>query len=122
MRPFAYTINARRLELGLTYEQVHERLLGYDWPPGVEAPSISTVGHWFNGTRRPRDMEHLRGLCSVLETSVAKAMGEADGEAVTGMEKAMLNVVRDLDPEQVEALYAVAFSMKKKPAKPEAGS
>lgn len=107
------TINARRNEKGWTYEQVHELLERYPWPVGVKAPSLSVVGHWFNGTRRPRNMEHLRGLCEVLELSLDEAVKGAPGEAKTAVEQRMLEVMRGLNDVDQEMLLAMASRMGK---------
>lgn len=113
MRSFAKTINARRNKLVLTYEQVYERLQAIDWPVGTKPPSLPSVGHWFNGTRRPRNMEHLKGLCRVLEMSLDEAMGESSLEAITDVEQLMLKKLRKLNPASAELLLALAEKMEK---------
>ena len=107
-------LNARRLLKGWTYEQVHERLERYPWPRGVSAPSLAVVGHWFNGTRRPRSMDHLRGLCDILDMSLDEAVKGAPAEAQTGAEQRMLDAMRTLGDADIEMLLAMAARMEKK--------
>lgn len=107
-------LNAKRLELGWTYEDVHAKLEAYAWPDGVKAPSLSVVGHWLNGTRRPRDMEHLKALCLVLDVSLdAAVMGEPT-EAKTAEEQVLLDQFRTMDvaDRQVLLLMGSRFSSK----------
>lgn len=111
-------LNARRLELGLTYEQVHELLARYPWPVGVKPPSLAVVGHWFNGTRRPRNMEHLRGLCDVLEMTLDEAIKGAPNEAATGLEQALLDAVRDMEGADAEMILANAQRLRRRTQKP----
>lgn len=111
-------INAKRRELGLTYEQVHERMSQYPWPVGVKSPSLAVIGHWFNGTRRPRKMEHLRGLCDVLEMTVDEAVKGAPNEAATGIEQAILAAVRDMDDVDAEMILALAQRARKRAKQP----
>lgn len=108
-------INARRQELGLTYEQVWELLLAYPWPEGVKSPSLSVVGHWFNGERRPRKMEHLRGLCDVLGMTIDQAAGGSNEEARTDEEQAWLRAFREVERADREYLLATAAVMAKRP-------
>ncbi|MGF2040650.1 MAG: hypothetical protein RMZ43_036080, partial [Nostoc sp. CmiVER01] len=76
MRSFQETIDARRRDLGLTVEDVFERLDRYAWPPDAKPPALATLGHWFNGTRRrPRAMIHIKALCDVLELEMGCAFG-----------------------------------------------
>jgi hypothetical protein len=89
-------LDARRKELGWTYEDVHERLLAYAWPPGVKPPGLPTVGHWFNGTRRPRNMQHLAALTAVLELSLDAAVKGAPAEAKTAEEQVLLDLFRGM--------------------------
>lgn len=110
-------LNSRRLEKGWTYEQVHERLERYHWPVGVKPPSLAVVGHWFNGTRRPRKMDHLRGLCDVLDLSIDEAIKGTPGEAKTGLEQRMLDVLRGLSDVDQEMLLAMAARMGKSDAR-----
>ena len=107
------TLNNRRKALDLTYEAVHERLLKYPWTGGLKPPSLAVVGHWFNGTRRPRNMQHLRGLCDVLGISIDEAVKGKPGEAKTGMEQAMLEAMRKLPDLDTEMLLAMAERMGK---------
>ena len=97
----------------MTYEQVFERLERYSWPAGVNPPSLAVVGHWFNGTRRPRNMQHLRGLCDVLDLTLDEAVKGSPQEAKTGTEQAMLEAMRRLGDEDAEMLLAMARRMVK---------
>lgn len=106
------TINARRIEKGLTVEQVYDLMLRYRWQPGVRPPALPTVGHWFNGTRRPRNMEHLKALCQALDLTVDEAIGSASLEAQTAVEQRMLSILRDLEPAQAEALLVTGEAMR----------
>lgn len=108
MRQFHEIITERRQEMGLTVENVHERLERLMLASGKKPPAIATVGHWFNGTRkRPRDMEQLRGLCSVLDLQVGEAMGGDPLQPQTAMEQLILQKVRGLNIDDQE--LAVAF-------------
>lgn len=115
MSQLSDNLNARRLELGLTYEQVWEALLKYPWPAGVKKPSLAVVGHWFNGGRRPRKMEHLRGLCNVLGLTLDQAAGGQSEEARTDEEQAMLQAFRASSGADREYLLATAAVMAKRP-------
>lgn len=106
MRPFHENINQRRIELGLTYEQVRQALELRKWPEGVSAPSVATVGHWFNGTRRPRHMEHLRALCETLQMTLDEAAGSDALLTQTTTEQAALEAFRGLSPAQQQAFLA----------------
>lgn len=108
-------INARRQELGLTYEQVWDALFKYEWPEGVKPPSVTVVGHWFNGRRRPRKMEHLRGLCDVLGMTLDQAAGGPTEEAQTDEEAALLSAFRAAAGADREYLLATAAMMAKRP-------
>lgn len=113
MRQFAEIINSRRKDKELTVEGVYERLERYPWPKGVHPPALATVGHWFNGTRkRPRDMNHLRGLCDVLDLSIAEAMDEPSLEARTDLEQVILRGLRRIEPEDQELVAAMIQSLK----------
>lgn len=107
-------LNARRIEQGLTYEQVHERLERYPWPPTAKAPSLAVVGHWFNGTRRPRKMEHLKALCDVLDVSLDEAVSGSPAQAVTAVEQVLLHEFRKLSPRAQENLIALMAALEKK--------
>ena len=112
VQPFHSRINARRLEKGLTVEQVYDQILRYRWQPGVRPPALPSVGHWFNGTRRPRNMDHMRALCDALDMSLDEAMGKAPKQAQTEVEQRMLSILRDLDPAQAEALLMTGEVMR----------
>lgn len=107
-------LNARRVEKEWTYDQVHERLERYPWPDGVSPPSLSVVGHWFNGTRRPRKMDHLRGLLDVLDLSLDEAVKGAPAEAKTGLEQAVLDGLREMPDDLQETVLALIKQLKGK--------
>jgi transcriptional regulator with XRE-family HTH domain len=104
-------LNASRNRLGLTYEQVHERLEAYPWPEGVSKPSLPVVGHWLNGTRRPRNMEHLKALCRVLEVSLDDAVQGRPAEVKTAEEQVMLDLFREAGNQGRELLLAMGKQM-----------
>lgn len=56
-------------------------------------------------------MDHLRGLCDVLELSLDEAVRGAPGEAKTAVEQRMLDVMRDLSDADQEMLLAMASRM-----------
>jgi transcriptional regulator with XRE-family HTH domain len=107
MRQFHEIIDERRRDLDLTVEQVQERLEKRLLAKGKKSPAPSTVGHWFNGTRkRPRNMEHLRELCEVLDLQVGEAFGDKPLEAKTELEQAILKKARPLSPTDQELVIA----------------
>lgn len=111
MNSFQQNINAQRLALGLTYEDVFARMSDRKYSAGVKAPSLSAVGNWFNGQRRPRNMEHLRALCDVLQISFEDAAGDDDIAPVTTTEAELLKAVRNLSDTKAQALLAIAHAM-----------
>lgn len=113
MATFNDNINARRLALGLTYEDVHARLSERTYSVGVKPPSLSAVGNWFNGIRRPRNMEHLRALCDVLQMSFEDAAAD-DLSPVTVTEAEIVKAVRRLTDVQAQAVLAIAVTMQPK--------
>lgn len=110
MSAFSDNINARRLQLGYTYQDVHDKMAAMTFSQPIEPPSYSAVGNWFNGQRRPRHMEHLIALCEVLQMSVEDA---ARGELapLTDVEATLLSESRGLPDAQVQALIDGAASV-----------
>lgn len=106
--PLSEQYDARRKALGWTLEDLHERLERYPWPTGVAAPSLSTVGHWCNGTRRPRDMRYTRALCDVLGIDLDEATGGKPREPKTAFGQALLAVAEQLEPEDAEIVLLTA--------------
>lgn len=107
------TLNARRKALGMTYDAVHAALELYRWPEGVTCPAWSTVGRWLNGTRTPRNVEHLRALCAVLGLSLADLFRDvADPGHGRDFEHAFVRLLRDLSDEQARELYAIGCAMR----------
>lgn len=113
MSTFHDRINARREALQLTYESVHHRLLEWDWPDGSAAPALPTVGHWFNGTRRPRDMEHLKALCAVLDMQIDAAV-KGVAVATSRVEATMVAMLRDLPDNDQELALTLVAALKNK--------
>ena len=111
MSQLSSNLNSRRLALNLTYEQVWDQLQAYPWSEGIKPPSLAVVGHWFNGERKPREMEHLQGLCKVLGVTIDQAASGAPAEALTATEQAVLETMRRLTPESAEFLLATALHM-----------
>lgn len=106
-------LRARAVELGLTNEQVLERLERYSWPDGIKPPKLATVGHWLNGTRRPRKMEHLRAMCEVLDLSLDDAVKGSPKEAKTATQQLMLESMESMSDADAEILLAMAMRMRK---------
>lgn len=108
MRQFHEIIDKRRQALGLTVEDVFERLERYPWPVGTKAPALASLGHWFNGTRkRPRDMNHVKAICDVLDLEIGEAFGAESLSAETDMEQVILRKVRNLSAEDQELALAM---------------
>ena len=107
-------LNARRVQLGLTYEQVYNALQEYAWPEGVKPPSLAVVGHWFNGERRPRKVEHLMGLADVLNMTLDQAVKGAETHANTAMEHAVLSGLRDLSDADAQWVLASIEHLRRK--------
>lgn len=119
MRQFHEIIDQRRRDLGLTVEDVFERLEHHSWPRGTKAPALATVGHWFNGTRkRPRDMNHVRAICKVLDIDIAEAFGEDSLKAETDVEQVMLKKLRKLSADDQEIAMTLIESLIRKSERP----
>jgi hypothetical protein len=108
--------NARK-DRGWTNEELHEALERYPWPPDVQPPALATVGHWCNGTRRPRNMEHLIAMCVTLGLSLDDVIVQNEDEAKTAVEQRIIRGVRELSPEWQEYVLAtVEMAKKQRPA------
>ncbi len=107
MSALATNLDNRRRQLGLTLADVHADLS----LKGVQV-SPSTVGHWFTGERRPRQMEHLKALCEVLQTSISQMAGEDPEFAQDAFESVLLKEGRSLSVAQREAVLAMLHAMK----------
>lgn len=107
MTQLSANLTVQRERLGLTVPQVHAALSR----AGVTV-AFSTVAGWFNGSRKVRDMEHLKALCVVLETD----MNTLTGSSIAVVEgKVPVQIQRELDgmtPEQQEAILALVRTMK----------
>lgn len=66
-------------------------------------------------------MEHLRGLCEVLQLTIDEAAPGGQVSAITDTEAALLRIVRTLSDEQAQALLAVAHTMRRDGARAESG-
>ena len=73
----------RAKELGITYEEIAERL-------GV---AKSTVGHWFTGRNRPR-LDTLKRIAKVLDMPVMTMIAEDAYFLVEEDERALVDVFR----------------------------
>jgi transcriptional regulator with XRE-family HTH domain len=102
MRTLHENLELRKRELRLTIGQIHAKLalLGVNVSP-------SAVGHWFNGRGKPRDMDHLKALCEVLETSISVMAGEDPEFARNGFESTLLKESRNMNPAMREAVLAI---------------
>ena len=105
-RPLSQTLNRRRLDLGLTYEDVQARLekLGVD-------VSNSAVGHWFTGFREPKTLNVLEKLCEALETSLPQLLTEHVEYARDHNEQVLLDQFRLMTREQRAAYVVLGTSM-----------
>lgn len=107
MSQLSANLTARRIALGLNVPQVHAALN----ERGIDV-AFSTVAGWFNGNRGVRNMEHLKALCSILQTDInAMTGGEIEVvEDVVGISVA--REMQELTPTQQEAVLALIRSMK----------
>lgn len=115
-KPLHTVFSEARDALTWTNEVLHERLTAYPWPVGVNPPALATVGHWCNGTRRPRNMEHLRAMCVTLGLSLDEVILSNEDEAKTAFEQKIIRGVRELSPEWQEHVLATIEMGKKKGA------
>ena len=102
-------LKKRLAELNLNVPQVHKSLELL----GIKV-SYSAVAAWCNGGRRPREMEHLKALCTVLQTTISEMAGEDPEFARDSFESLLLIESRELDKAQREAVLAIVKSMKPK--------
>lgn len=70
----------------------------------------STVGHWFTGERQPQ-MDNLKRLAQILEVSAAALVADEPDYASTSEEKLGLQMMRELRPEQRQAVLAIMKSL-----------
>lgn len=101
MRPLAAKLTAARKAKGMTVTEVARQM------PEV---ARSTVGHWFTGERQPQ-MDNLKRLAQILEVSAASLVADEPDYASTAEEKIGLQLMREMTPEQRQALLAVMKSM-----------
>lgn len=106
MRQLNEKLDELRRSLGYTYEQVQGKLEARD----VHI-TAAAVGHWFNGTRKPRSMKHLQALCAVLESTLAAVVGDEIEIAESAKEQLILKQFRGMSPEQQGAFLALASTL-----------
>ena len=111
MSALSDNLSKRRAELKLSVPDVTASLQR----KGIEV-AYSTVAAWFNGGRKPKDMEHLKALCAILDTSISEMAGEDPEFAQNAFEAKLLEETRGLDPVQREAIMAIIASMRPKAA------
>lgn len=107
MSTLSENLNRRRVELKLSVPDVTAALQRM----GIEV-AYSTVAAWFNGGRKPKDMEHLKALCATLDTSISEMAGEDPEFAQNAFETKLLEETRLLEPTQREAVMAIVASMR----------
>lgn len=73
--------------------------------------AASTVGHWFTGKRKPQ-LDHLHRLAAILEVSTAGLVADDPDYAHTREERIALLLLRELPPEQRQAMLGLMQSMK----------
>ena len=101
-------LTARREQLGLKVADVHRRLT-----QAGHQVEYSTVAGWFNGSRGVRNMDHLKALCSILQSDLNSLAGAEIEVAEGPLESTVVRELRDLTPEQREAVLALIRSMKR---------
>lgn len=94
------SIADRRDELGLSSADIHARMLAYQWPDGVEPPTLSTVGAWFEGKERPLDMVYRGMLYKALEMALDQDQRGLEMSATTEVEADLLRMSRLADPDE----------------------
>lgn len=99
MRDWSGRIDSRRLAAGLSVQEVHTALLNHAWPAGVIPPSLETVGNWFSGNERPKEM-YLQALYAALGMDLDEATKGDALEAQTAEEQEALRRFRGMTPEQ----------------------
>lgn len=109
MSALSEILNARRKDAGMNLEDVWLALR--ERGSGV---GFSTVGHWFSGRGKPRSMEDLRRLCEVLDLDLDLRTMSPPHLALTAEAEEVVEAMRTMDPQQVQALVALARSMKRR--------
>lgn len=103
------SLTARRESLGLSVSDVQSALNRRGFPV-----AFSTVAGWFNGNRGVRKMEHLKALCAVLQIDLNSLTGDETEVAEGPVDAAVVREVRQLSPDQREAVLALVRSMRPK--------
>jgi len=106
MSILATNLTSRRVDLKLSVQDVTDALNRR----GIDV-AYSTVAAWFNGGRRPREMDHLKALCEELKTSISEMAGEDPAFAQNTFEAQLLEEARILAPMQQQAVLALIASM-----------
>lgn len=101
MRPLALKLTQARKAKGMSISDVARQM------PEV---ARSTVGHWFTGERQPQ-MDNLKRLAQILEVSAAALVADEPDYASTSEEKLGLQFMRDMTPEQRQAILATMKAM-----------
>jgi transcriptional regulator with XRE-family HTH domain len=108
MSQIARNLTRRREILGMTVPDVHKALSAL----GVDVAE-STVFGWFNGARGVRKMEHLRALCTILQTDMNALAGD-EAEIAEGPLKATIaREIAQLDEVQQQLVLALVRSLRK---------
>jgi len=113
MRNEADRIDARRNELGLSYAAVHARMLALHWPEGVKPPDIATVTDWFDGRRRPLDMQYREMLYRALDMGTGDDVPMDDGVAKTELGARLLQLAESGDPDEAAQMLALWETMRR---------
>ena len=111
MSQFAHKLNRHRERLDMTVPEVHRALLAL----GVDVAE-STVYGWFNGSRGVRKMEHLRALCTVLQTDLNELTSDDIAVTQGPLPATIAREAAMLAPAQQELVLALVRSLSGKPA------
>lgn len=100
-------LQARLTALSLTVREVHARLSRM----GVDV-AYTTVAGWFNGSRGIRDVEHMKALCTALETDLGQLSGGKAELVEEPLDIAISRESRGLTDAQKQALLLMARTMR----------
>lgn len=107
MKSVAANLTARREALGLSVPDVHAELNRRGFPV-----AFSTVAGWFNGSRGVRKMEHLKALCTILQTDLDSLTKDEIEIAEGPVDATVMREIKALTPAQREAVLALIRSMR----------
>jgi DNA-binding XRE family transcriptional regulator len=99
MRDWAGRIDSRRRTLGLSVPQIHAAVMQHSRERGIEGPDSETVGRWFSGHERPREM-YLQALYQALQMDLDEAARDTGVQVTTAEEAEWLRQFRALSPEE----------------------